>query len=147
MRLPAHIRFTGYDVKIPEERWYITVRRFFAPGGGAEQNFRPIASAELTQSIFDSDSLNYALDDVRIGGRIMIFGDPDLYYTFITGHQKGETEAWDAGVGRWNLPQDIVQQPILVEYDTADFRKGPWGRYHITYQVGCLQPQSIQCFV
>ena len=79
----------------------------------------------MTQSIFDSDSLNYALDDVRIGGGIMVFGDPDLYCTFVTGHQKGETEAWDAGVGRWNLPQDIVQQPILVEYDTADFRKGP----------------------
>ncbi|KAJ5420095.1 hypothetical protein N7465_002614 [Penicillium sp. CMV-2018d] len=43
------VKFTGYDRAKLEECWIVAVNRFFAPGGGAEQKFGLISTAELTQ--------------------------------------------------------------------------------------------------
>lgn len=77
---------------------------------------------EFGPGFYTADSLDYALEYVRIGGGIMVFKDPDLHNTQVW---EPDSEAWNAWVAKWkHLPLEIARQPSPAEYDTADFIKG-----------------------
>ncbi|CAG7969414.1 unnamed protein product [Penicillium nalgiovense] len=51
-----NVKFTGHGIKELEYRWVVAVNTFFAHGGGAEQKFGSIATAELT--VWNTTSMN-----------------------------------------------------------------------------------------
>ncbi|KAJ5470583.1 hypothetical protein N7530_007940 [Penicillium desertorum] len=73
---------------------------FFIPersSHGSDNEFGP--------GFYTADTLHFALAYIRTGGAIMVFKDPDMHSTE-------------------HLPLEIAQQPIPVQYASADFIKG-----------------------
>ncbi|CAI7603904.1 unnamed protein product [Penicillium viridicatum] len=99
------------------------------------------ADNEFGPGFYTADSLDYALEYVRLGGAIMVFQDPDLHSNTVW---EPSLEAWNAWVARWmHLPLDIAQEPIPAEYSTADFIKGAISRRKKMAQGGRgVPPQS-----